>query len=150
MLDWNETQQFTISQPLLYYGLDGVYMKTPLSITTLSHSLSGYLCSFSLCKFPPPTNGILASQQRQETGKLSPVWLFFFVLSSSCPLSQYFKYVFPDGVDTVIVKVSSDMNFPCSVMSIQDIQVQLFPIKADIPEVGSACSNTLMTEEGIA
>lgn len=36
---------------------------------------------------------------------------------------QYFKYIFPDGVDTVIVKVNSDMNFPCSVMSIQDIQV---------------------------
>lgn len=29
-------------------------------------------------------------------------------------------------MDTVIVKVNSDMNFPCSVMSIQDIQVQMF------------------------
>lgn len=29
-------------------------------------------------------------------------------------------------MDTVIVKVNSDMNFPCSVMSIQDIQVKIF------------------------
>lgn len=29
-------------------------------------------------------------------------------------------------MDTVIVKVNSDMNFPCSVMSIQDIQVPTF------------------------
>ena len=45
----------------------------------------------------------------------------FFISYSG---SQYFKYVFPDGVDTVIVKVSSEMTFPCSVMSIQDIQVK--------------------------
>ncbi|CDQ58858.1 unnamed protein product [Oncorhynchus mykiss] len=45
---------------------------------------------------------------------------FSFTASPSQP--QYFKYVFPDGVDTVIVKVNSEMTFPCSVMSIQDIQ----------------------------
>ncbi|ROL54689.1 SID1 transmembrane family member 2 [Anabarilius grahami] len=37
-------------------------------------------------------------------------------------IHEFFKYVFPDGVDTVIVKVNSQKNFPCSVMSIQDIQ----------------------------
>ncbi len=41
-----------------------------------------------------------------------------------CVCVQFFKYVFPDGVDTVIVKVNSQKNFPCSVMSIQDIQVR--------------------------
>ncbi|CAB1348702.1 unnamed protein product [Coregonus sp. 'balchen'] len=37
---------------------------------------------------------------------------FSFTASPSQP--QYFKYVFPDGVDTVIVKVNSEMTFPCS------------------------------------
>lgn len=42
------------------------------------------------------------------------------------PLSpQYFKYEFPKGVDSVIVKVTSAMAFPCSVISIQDILVGL-------------------------
>lgn len=42
------------------------------------------------------------------------------------PLSpQYFKYEFPEGVDSVIVKVTSAMAFPCSVISIQDILVGL-------------------------
>lgn len=38
---------------------------------------------------------------------------------------QYFKYEFPEGVDSVIVKVTSAMAFPCSVISIQDILVGL-------------------------
>lgn len=94
-----------------------------------------------LWKLPPPIYSILASEERQETRKglnisvfsnpflLLPLWLLFFFFTSpfSCPFSQYFKYIFPDGVDTVIVKVNSDMNFPCSVMSVQDIQVQLLP-----------------------
>jgi len=40
-----------------------------------------------------------------------------------CPPPQYFKYEFPEGVDSVIVKVTSAMAFPCSVISIQDILV---------------------------
>lgn len=38
---------------------------------------------------------------------------------------QYFKYKFPEDVDSVIVKVTSAMAFPCSVISIQDILVGL-------------------------
>lgn len=38
---------------------------------------------------------------------------------------QYFKYEFPEGVDSVIVKVTSAMAFPCSVISIQDVVVGL-------------------------
>lgn len=41
------------------------------------------------------------------------------------PAPQYFKYEFPEGVDSVIVKVTSAMAFPCSVISIQDILVGL-------------------------
>lgn len=58
---------------------------------------------------------------------------FFFICS---PLPQYFKYIFPDGVDTVIVKVNSDMTFPCSVMSIQDIQVRFLPLH--LPSIQAA------------
>ncbi|XP_072139975.1 SID1 transmembrane family member 2-like isoform X2 [Mobula birostris] len=34
---------------------------------------------------------------------------------------QYFRYKFSDGEESVIVKVSSDSAFPCSVVSIQDV-----------------------------
>lgn len=64
-----------------------------------------------------------------------------------CLFSQYFKYVFPDGVDTVVVKVNSEMNFPCSVMSIQDIQVRFVPAH---PGQAEACSDTPLTQEGTA
>uniref|UniRef100_A0A4W3HPJ8 SID1 transmembrane family member 2 n=1 Tax=Callorhinchus milii TaxID=7868 RepID=A0A4W3HPJ8_CALMI len=36
---------------------------------------------------------------------------------------QYVIYKFPEGLDSVIVKVTSDLAFPCSVVSIQDILV---------------------------
>lgn len=42
-----------------------------------------------------------------------------------CP--QYFKYEFPEGVDSVIVKVTSNKAFPCSVISIQDVLVSCLP-----------------------
>lgn len=45
----------------------------------------------------------------------SPIYFVFFL--------QYFKYVFPADVDSVIVKVSSTTAFPCSVISVQDILV---------------------------
>uniref|UniRef100_A0A3P8ZS10 SID1 transmembrane family, member 2 n=1 Tax=Esox lucius TaxID=8010 RepID=A0A3P8ZS10_ESOLU len=50
--------------------------------------------------------------------------------------SQYFKYVFPDGVDTVIVKVNSEMTFPCSVMSIQDIQCPVYDLDNNVAFIG--------------
>ncbi|XP_078283098.1 SID1 transmembrane family member 2 isoform X1 [Rhinoraja longicauda] len=34
---------------------------------------------------------------------------------------QYFRYKFPEGEESVIVKVTSDSVFPCSVVSIQDV-----------------------------
>ncbi|XP_041796820.1 SID1 transmembrane family member 2 isoform X2 [Chelmon rostratus] len=59
---------------------------------------------------------------------------FSFTASPSQP--QYFKYVFPDGVDTVIVKVNSDMNFPCSVMSVQDIQCPVYDLDNNVAFIG--------------
>ncbi|XP_061574950.1 SID1 transmembrane family member 2 isoform X2 [Cololabis saira] len=59
---------------------------------------------------------------------------FSFIASPSQP--QYYKYVFPDGVDTVIVKVNSDMDFPCSVMSIQDIQCPVYDLDNNVAFIG--------------
>ncbi|TWW76679.1 SID1 transmembrane family member 2 isoform X2 [Takifugu flavidus] len=59
---------------------------------------------------------------------------FSFTASPSQP--QYFKYIFPDGVDTVIVKVNSDMTFPCSVMSIQDIQCPVYDLDNNVAFTG--------------
>uniref|UniRef100_A0A3B3R184 SID1 transmembrane family member 2 n=1 Tax=Paramormyrops kingsleyae TaxID=1676925 RepID=A0A3B3R184_9TELE len=59
---------------------------------------------------------------RVESFTLQTDTKFSFVATPSQP--QYFKYAFPDGVDSVIVKVNSQMTFPCSVMSIQDILVR--------------------------
>ncbi|XP_038548574.1 SID1 transmembrane family member 2 isoform X1 [Micropterus salmoides] len=59
---------------------------------------------------------------------------FSFTASPSQP--QYFKYVFPDGMDTVIVKVNSEMTFPCSVMSIQDIQCPVYDLDNNVAFIG--------------
>ncbi|KTG34998.1 hypothetical protein cypCar_00044591, partial [Cyprinus carpio] len=48
----------------------------------------------------------------------------------------FFKYMFPDGVDTVIVKVNSQKNFPCSVMSIQDIQCPVYDLDNNVAFIG--------------
>ncbi|XP_077423045.1 SID1 transmembrane family member 2 isoform X2 [Vanacampus margaritifer] len=71
---------------------------------------------------------------RVESFTLQTDTTFSFTASPSQP--QYFKYVFPEGVDTVIVKVSSDMNFPCSVMSIQDIQCPVYDLDNNVAFIG--------------
>uniref|UniRef100_A0A8C1ZQU5 SID1 transmembrane family, member 2 n=1 Tax=Cyprinus carpio TaxID=7962 RepID=A0A8C1ZQU5_CYPCA len=53
-----------------------------------------------------------------------------------CVCVQFFKYMFPDGVDTVIVKVNSQKNFPCSVMSIQDIQCPVYDLDNNVAFIG--------------
>ncbi|KAK3561342.1 hypothetical protein QTP86_030646 [Hemibagrus guttatus] len=49
---------------------------------------------------------------------------------------EFFKYGFPDGVDTVIVKVNSEKNFPCSVMSVQDIQCPVYDLDNNVAFIG--------------
>ncbi|KAF7652066.1 hypothetical protein LDENG_00101810 [Lucifuga dentata] len=71
---------------------------------------------------------------RVESFTLQTNKKFSFTASPSQP--QYFKYVFPDGVDTVIVKVNSDVNFPCSVMSIQDIQCPVYDLDNNVAFIG--------------
>ncbi|XP_072310988.1 SID1 transmembrane family member 2 isoform X2 [Eucyclogobius newberryi] len=71
---------------------------------------------------------------RVESFTLQTDKKFSFTASPSQP--QYFKYVFPEGVDTVIVKVTSDMTFPCSVMSIQDILCPVFDLDNNVAFIG--------------
>ncbi|XP_072740594.1 SID1 transmembrane family member 2 isoform X4 [Ciconia boyciana] len=49
---------------------------------------------------------------------------------------QYFKYEFPEGVDSVIVKVTSAMAFPCSVISIQDILCPVYDLDNNVAFIG--------------
>ncbi|XP_037533354.1 SID1 transmembrane family member 2 isoform X2 [Nematolebias whitei] len=71
---------------------------------------------------------------RVESFTLQTDKKFTFTASPSQP--QFFKYVFPDGVDTVIVKVNADMNFPCSVMSVQDIQCPVYDLDNNVAFIG--------------
>ncbi|XP_026994634.2 SID1 transmembrane family member 2 isoform X2 [Tachysurus fulvidraco] len=71
---------------------------------------------------------------RVESFRLQTNKLFSFNATPSQP--QFFKYRFPDGVDTVIVKVNSEKNFPCSVMSVQDIQCPVFDLDNNVAFIG--------------
>ncbi|XP_060744538.1 SID1 transmembrane family member 2 isoform X3 [Tachysurus vachellii] len=71
---------------------------------------------------------------RVESFTLQTNKLFSFNATPSQP--QFFKYRFPDGVDTVIVKVNSEKNFPCSVMSVQDIQCPVFDLDNNVAFIG--------------
>ncbi|XP_047449666.1 SID1 transmembrane family member 2 isoform X2 [Mugil cephalus] len=71
---------------------------------------------------------------RVESFTLQTDKKFTFTASPSQP--QYFKYIFPEGMDTVVVKVDSDMNFPCSVMSIQDIQCPVYDLDNNVAFIG--------------
>uniref|UniRef100_A0A4W4ERG1 SID1 transmembrane family, member 2 n=1 Tax=Electrophorus electricus TaxID=8005 RepID=A0A4W4ERG1_ELEEL len=71
---------------------------------------------------------------RVESFTLQTDKKFTFNATPSQP--QFFKYVFPDGEDTVIVKVNSQKNFPCSVMSIQDIQCPVYDLDNNVAFIG--------------
>ncbi|XP_036418784.1 SID1 transmembrane family member 2 isoform X2 [Colossoma macropomum] len=71
---------------------------------------------------------------RVESFTLQTDKKFSFNATPSQP--QFFKYVFPEGVDTVIVKVNSEKNFPCSVMSIQDIQCPVYDLDNNVAFIG--------------
>nr|XP_023689244.1 SID1 transmembrane family member 2 isoform X7 [Paramormyrops kingsleyae] len=71
---------------------------------------------------------------RVESFTLQTDTKFSFVATPSQP--QYFKYAFPDGVDSVIVKVNSQMTFPCSVMSIQDILCPVYDLDNNVAFIG--------------
>uniref|UniRef100_A0A8C1JR68 SID1 transmembrane family member 2 n=1 Tax=Cyprinus carpio TaxID=7962 RepID=A0A8C1JR68_CYPCA len=62
--------------------------------------------------------------------------LRYLIHTTAAPHWDFFKYMFPDGVDTVIVKVNSQKNFPCSVMSIQDIQCPVYDLDNNVAFIG--------------
>ncbi|XP_028931016.1 SID1 transmembrane family member 1 isoform X1 [Ornithorhynchus anatinus] len=65
---------------------------------------------------------------------------FFFTASPSQP--QYFLYSFPEGVDTVIIKVVSEMVYPCSVVSVQDIVCPVYDLDHNVEFSGISQSMT--------
>uniref|UniRef100_A0AAY4E9T0 SID1 transmembrane family member 2 n=1 Tax=Denticeps clupeoides TaxID=299321 RepID=A0AAY4E9T0_9TELE len=81
----------------------------------------------TLCQ--PPTHGMSENQLFYvDVSTLS-----IFGISYQLRVSHY---VFPDGVDTVIVKVNSQITFPCSVMSIQDIQCPVYDLDNNVAFIG--------------
>ncbi|NXK37107.1 SIDT2 protein, partial [Piprites chloris] len=59
-----------------------------------------------------------------------------FSFNATAAQPQYFKYKFPEGVDSVIVKVTSAMAFPCSVISIQDILCPVYDLDNNVAFIG--------------
>ncbi|CAI5795434.1 SID1 transmembrane family member 2 isoform X6 [Podarcis lilfordi] len=59
-----------------------------------------------------------------------------FTFNATAAQPQYFKYEFPEGVDFVIVKVTSAMAFPCSVISIQDILCPVYDLDNNVAFIG--------------
>uniref|UniRef100_A0A8C1ZRK3 SID1 transmembrane family, member 2 n=1 Tax=Cyprinus carpio TaxID=7962 RepID=A0A8C1ZRK3_CYPCA len=96
----------------------------------------------TLCQ--PPTKALAETQFFYvDVSTLSSAGVHYQLLTEQSPVSRYlihttafFKYMFPDGVDTVIVKVNSQKNFPCSVMSIQDIQCPVYDLDNNVAFIG--------------
>ncbi|XP_063274080.1 SID1 transmembrane family member 2 isoform X5 [Prinia subflava] len=59
-----------------------------------------------------------------------------FSFNATAAQPQYFKYEFPKDVDSVIVKVTSAMAFPCSVISIQDILCPVYDLDNNVAFIG--------------
>lgn len=59
-----------------------------------------------------------------------------FLFNATPAQPQYFKYVFPADVDSVIVKVSSTTAFPCSVISVQDILCPVYDLDNNVAFTG--------------
>uniref|UniRef100_A0A8D0GI54 SID1 transmembrane family member 2 n=1 Tax=Sphenodon punctatus TaxID=8508 RepID=A0A8D0GI54_SPHPU len=81
------------------------------------------------------TKGVRVSVNVLSEQKDMPV--LFVVRQKEAVVSfQYFKYVFPEGLDSVIVKVTSAMAFPCSVISIQDILCPVYDLDNNVEFIG--------------
>ncbi|KAM9224439.1 SID1 transmembrane family member 1 isoform 2-T2 [Dugong dugon] len=55
---------------------------------------------------------------------------FHFTASPSQP--QYFLYKFPKDVDSIIIKVVSEMAYPCSIVSIQNIMCPVYDLDHNV------------------
>ncbi|XP_012822490.1 SID1 transmembrane family member 2 isoform X2 [Xenopus tropicalis] len=82
--------------------------------------------------------------EKNTTYRLRVTHVENFVLQTNGPFNfnatpaqpQYFKYLFPEGVESVIVKVSSSSVFPCSVISVQDIQCPVYDLDNNVAFIG--------------
>lgn len=52
--------------------------------------------------------------------------------STSPSQPQYFLYTFPEGVDSVIIKVQSAEEYPCTVVSVQDITCPVYDLDHNV------------------
>ncbi|KAG8538010.1 hypothetical protein GDO81_023440, partial [Engystomops pustulosus] len=52
--------------------------------------------------------------------------------SASPSQPQYFLYSFPEGVDSVVIKVKSAETFPCTVVSVQDIACPVYDLDHNV------------------
>ncbi|XP_040278800.1 SID1 transmembrane family member 1 [Bufo bufo] len=52
--------------------------------------------------------------------------------SASPSQPQYFLYSFPEGVDSVIIKVKSAETYPCTVVSVQDIKCPVYDLDHNV------------------
>ncbi|XP_061449123.1 SID1 transmembrane family member 2 isoform X4 [Rhineura floridana] len=59
-----------------------------------------------------------------------------FIFNATAAQPQYFKYEFSEDVGSVIVKVTSAMAFPCSVISIQDILCPVYDLDNNVAFIG--------------
>ncbi|XP_070621833.1 SID1 transmembrane family member 2 isoform X2 [Erythrolamprus reginae] len=60
-----------------------------------------------------------------------------FTFNATAAQPQYFKYQFPDGVDSAIIKVTSTTAFPCSVISVQDILCPVYDLDNNVAFIGT-------------
>ncbi|NXG57546.1 SIDT2 protein, partial [Hemiprocne comata] len=88
-----------------------------VDVSTLSHNTSYQL------RVTRVENFVLRTNER-------------FSFNATAAQPQYFKYEFPEGVDSVIVKVTSAMAFPCSVISIQDILCPVYDLDNNVAFIG--------------
>ncbi|XP_072835479.2 SID1 transmembrane family member 2 isoform X2 [Pogona vitticeps] len=59
-----------------------------------------------------------------------------FSFNATAAQPQYFKYEFPEDMDSAIVKVTSTTAFPCSVISIQDILCPVYDLDNNVAFIG--------------
>uniref|UniRef100_A0A3Q1JIW3 SID1 transmembrane family, member 2 n=1 Tax=Anabas testudineus TaxID=64144 RepID=A0A3Q1JIW3_ANATE len=83
-----------------------------------------------------PYNHVARTLCQPPTRAASETQYFFVDVSTLSTQGTNYQLRVSHGVDTVIVKVNSDMNFPCSVMSIQDIQCPVYDLDNNVAFIG--------------
>ncbi|XP_027267846.1 SID1 transmembrane family member 2 isoform X5 [Cricetulus griseus] len=77
-----------------------------------------------------------AEFERTYADDVNSELLNIYTFNHTVTRNRYFKYEFPDGVDSVIVKVTSKKAFPCSVISIQDVLCPVYDLDNNVAFIG--------------